>query len=198
MVEMTVSLRARKKAATEAALQQSALDLFAKKGYEGTTIEEIVADAQVSRRTFFRYFSSKEEVIFKGAEADFDTVRKLLRERPRGEGDLEAMKNTVIAFADYLKERNAPVLEFVEVVLNSPSLRARSAELQGRWTQAVAQELAARRGEKSIYIKPFLIASIGIAALTVAIQAWKSGTEPDLEVSLRQAFRLVEDGTLPT
>ena len=117
------SLRARKKAATEAALQESALSLFAQKGYDATTIEEIVADADVSRRTFFRYFGSKEEVIFKGTSNDFDTFRQLLREQPEGK-DLEALKRAVVQFVLYLQERKAPILEFVEVVIASPTLRA--------------------------------------------------------------------------
>jgi AcrR family transcriptional regulator len=128
------SLRARKKAATEAALQESALSLFAQKGYDATTIEEIVADADVSRRTFFRYFGSKEEVIFKGAADDFEAFRRCLLDRPREERDVEALKQATVEFVKYLEARKAPILDFVEVIVASPTLRARSAELQGTWS----------------------------------------------------------------
>lgn len=188
-------LRARKKAATEAALQRAALELFRTKGYEATTIEEIVAAADVSRRTFFRYFPSKEEVIFSDAEADMEAMRILLRQRPQGESELEVLKEALVAFVDYLQERKAPVLELVDVILASSSLRGRSAELQGRWSAGVAEELAARAGV-GVDMKRRLLASVGIAALTGAIQAWNSGAETDLETAIRKAFVPVEDGTL--
>lgn len=195
MMDTSGSLRERKKAATEAALRRSALALFAAKGYDRTTIEEIVAEADVSRRTFFRYFGSKEEVIYKGATEDIERFRTLLRERPKNETEIESLKQALVAFVKYLEARNAPVLEFVDVILASPTLRARSAELQGRWTAGAAEELAARAGIK-LDIKRRLLAAIGIATLTEAIQSWAHGTEVDLGQSVRNSFIVVEDGTL--
>ena len=191
------SLRARKKAATEAALQDSALALFARKGYDATTIEEIVADAEVSRRTFFRYFGSKEEVIFKGSHHDIETFRQGVSERPAEEKDVEALKCSLIEFVKYLEERKSPVLEFVEVILASPTLRARSAELQGIWTAAAAEGLAARaEGDGNVGMKHRLLAAVGIAVLVEAIQMWTRGQESDLETAVRNAFVEVENGTL--
>lgn len=195
MADVTESLRARKKAATEAALQRSALNLFVEKGYERTTIEEIVADADVSRRTFFRYFSSKEEVIFKDATMYIEAFRKFLRERPKEESDLEALKQSLVSFVKYLEEREAPVLVFVNVVLASATLRARSAELQGRWTMGASEELANRAGTE-LDMKRRVLGAIGVGALTAAIQAWTFGAATDLGDAVRDAFRYVEDGSL--
>jgi len=188
------SLRARKKAATEAALQESALSLFAQKGYDATTIEEIVADADVSRRTFFRYFGSKEEVIFKGTSNDFDTFRRLLREQPEGK-DIEALKQAVVEFVLYLQKRKAPVLEFIEVVVASPTLRARAAELEGRWTAAAAEGLAERNGI-DVNMRCRLLGALATAVLVEGIQNWKSGRESDPETAVRTAFKAVEDKSL--
>ena len=188
------SLRARKKAATEAALQESALSLFAKKGYDSTTIEEIVADADVSRRTFFRYFGSKEEVIFKGTESDYDTFRELLRQQPSGK-DIEALRCAVVEFVHHLTNRRAPVLEFVEVVLASPVLRARAAELEGRWTAGAAEGLAERNGIE-VDMRCRLLGAMSTAVLVEAIQNWKTGREPDIEKAVLKAFQAVEDRSL--
>ena len=196
VTEMTGSLRARKKAATEAALQESALALFVEKGYDRTTIEEIVDKADVSRRTFFRYFGSKEEVIFKGTETNFEVMRRLLRERPANETELEALKHGLAAFARYLEAVKAPILEFIDVVLQSPVLRGRSAELQGRWTAAIAEELASRAALGAVDLKRRLLASVGMATLTAAIQAWYQGLEPELGQAVYNAFKPVEDGSL--
>jgi AcrR family transcriptional regulator len=111
VMQMSGSLRERKKAAAESALQKAALDLFEQKGYDATTIEEIVAEADVSRRTFFRYFGSKEEVVFKGTSEDLEVLRRLVRERPKDESDLAAVKNAVVGFTKYMQARRAPVLE---------------------------------------------------------------------------------------
>lgn len=187
------SLRARKKAATEAALQESALALFAQKGYDATTIEEIVADADVSRRTFFRYFGSKEEVIFKGANDDREAFRGFLLGRPREESDVEALKEAVVEFVKYLEARKAPVLDFVEVVLASPTLRARGAELQGAWAAVAGEGLAERAGESDLGMKHRLLAAMGIAVLTEAIRAWTRGAEADIADAVCNAFVAIED-----
>jgi AcrR family transcriptional regulator len=189
------SLRARKKAATESALQEAALDLFVQKGYDRTTIEEIVREADVSRRTFFRYFGSKEEVIFKGAEEDLEHLRKLVRERPAQEPSLEAVKHVMIGFVRHLEAREAPVLSFVHVVLMSDTLTARAAELQLRWTQSLAEALAERAG-KAIDIPSRLLAALGMATLAAGIAAWAEGVSTDLPASVESAFQPIEDGTL--
>jgi AcrR family transcriptional regulator len=194
-METTTSLRARKKAATESALQQAALDLFVQKGYDRTTIEEIVREADVSRRTFFRYFGSKEEVIFKGAEGDLEFLRRLVRERSVEEPNISAVKHAVIGFVRYLEARDAPVLSFVNVVLMSPSLTARAAEIQLRWTNSLAEALAERAG-KAVDIRSRLLAALGMATIATGIRAWAEGTSTDLIGSVEAAFQPIEDGTL--
>lgn len=194
-MEATGSLRARKKAATESALNEAALSLFVEKGYDHTTIEEIVHEADVSRRTFFRYFGSKEEVIFKDARADLETLRRLVQERPPGERDLLALKHAVVGFVKYLEARDAPVLMFVNVIANSPSLSARGAELQGRWTTSLAEALAERAGDR-LDIKRRLLAALGMAAIAAGVAMWGNGESPDLSDAVEAAFGPIEDGSL--
>lgn len=194
-MEMTGSLRARKKAATESALQEAALALFVEKGYDQTTIEEIVARADVSRRTFFRYFGSKEEVIFKGAEEDLDTIRRLVLDRPSNEPDLIALKEAILGFVRYLDARGAPVLSFVNVIRKSGTLTARSAELQLSWTMTLTEALAARHGAPS-NVNCRLLASLGMAAMAYGIQEWSLGLEPDITLCVGRAFQPILEGTL--
>src|SRR5690348_3677843 len=85
-------LRERKKQRTRDALVRAALELFATHGYERTTVDDIAAAVDVSQRTFFRYFASKEEVAFFVPRLAESRVVEAVRGRPAGEAPLEALR----------------------------------------------------------------------------------------------------------
>ena len=88
------SLRERKKARTREALIAAAIDLFESRGYEGTTIDDIAAAADVSPRTFFRYFASKEEVA---VGDDFEPMLiEMIASRPAGESVIESARQVAV------------------------------------------------------------------------------------------------------
>lgn len=89
-------LRERKKARTRDALLRAALELFTTQGFEETTVDEITEAVDVSQRTFFRYFRNKEEVVFAVQDMIESHFVAALRERPRTEGPLEALRNAVL------------------------------------------------------------------------------------------------------
>ncbi|MEO5875623.1 MAG: TetR family transcriptional regulator, partial [Streptosporangiaceae bacterium] len=91
MTELRVGLRELKKQRTRLALIDAALELFLAQGYDRTTIDEIVAAVEVSQRTFFRYFTNKEDVLL-GLVADYDIdLVTTVRERPAGESASEVL-----------------------------------------------------------------------------------------------------------
>lgn len=112
--ECAVGLRERKKQRTRDALLHAALELFTTRGYERTTVDGIVEAVKVSQRTFFRYFASKEDVVF--ATQDLVEARFLaeLRQRPAQEPPLEAMRQAVFSAWDAL-ERSDPSEATVEL-----------------------------------------------------------------------------------
>src|ERR1700730_2031635 len=95
----TPGLRERKKARTSQALEDAALDLFSVKGFDATTIEEIADAVEVSPRTFFRYYASKEEVLFGNDAAKDGNLADPLAARPPGESSLERLRAAVLAKA---------------------------------------------------------------------------------------------------
>ena len=103
MVEAPLGLRERKKEQTRRALEDAALDLFERQGFDRTTVEEIAAACDVSPRTFFRYFATKDQVLF-GDEGEFTDMLADLEHRPVDEPPLRSVRAAVDAkiesFAD--------------------------------------------------------------------------------------------------
>src|SRR6476661_3304092 len=108
--QFDVGLRERKKARTREALHDAAMDLFSRHGFDGTTVEEIADACEVSPRTFFRYFPTKEDVLFADADARRDRLLAVLAERPAAEPAFAALCAAMRTLtADYRDDRDALV-----------------------------------------------------------------------------------------
>ena len=94
--------RERKKLATRRALEESAMRLFTEKGFDGTTVEEIADAADVSARTFFRYFATKDEVLFGDHEPRLESMRELLAARPADEPLMASLEVLLRSLGDTL------------------------------------------------------------------------------------------------
>jgi AcrR family transcriptional regulator len=95
-VVQSLGLRERKKLRTRQAIAAAALRLFAEHGYDETTIADIAAAADVSPRTFFSYFPSKEDVVFAEIDDRLAEVRERLAHRLAGESPLDAIRRGVV------------------------------------------------------------------------------------------------------
>ncbi len=138
-------LRERKKAKTRAAIQRSALRLFAEQGYEATTIEQIAEAAEVSPSTFFRYFPSKEEVAL------YDDLDPLFiaafEEQPTGLSPIQALRGALHAVFEGLPaEEMARQWERMKLILAIPELRMRTLDQFTNMIQLVAELVAKRVG----------------------------------------------------
>ncbi len=91
--------RERKKQRTREALIDAAFELFAEKGFEATTVEEIADAVDVSSRTFFRYFSSKEDVALTFQEEQFVAMREALAAQPPGDPVITALRKAAVGIA---------------------------------------------------------------------------------------------------
>ncbi len=89
-------LRTRKKEKTRLAIYDAALELFAQQGFDATTVEQIVQQAEVSTATFFRYFPTKGDVVYNSGAFDIDLLEQAIIERPASEDDLTAIRRAVV------------------------------------------------------------------------------------------------------
>ncbi len=105
------SLRERKKLATRRAIQRVALDLVAERGYSRVTVEDIAEAADVSPRTFFNYFASKEAALIAADPERTERLRQRLVDEPAGKTPLEALRSVMVEEIRWLAEELAELGE---------------------------------------------------------------------------------------
>lgn len=185
-----MSLRDDKKARTREALRAAAFRLFRAQGFDATTVDQIAVEAGVSRTTFFRYFATKEAVVFERGREIGEVFRRRVAERPRHENPLEAFEGALLALArdargmDLAKES----LEREELFDRNPSLRKRQAEHREEQIALVAQALADRDG-RPVDTEHKLAAMLGVVVSDSVREQWhESRAEADPETLLREHF----------
>jgi AcrR family transcriptional regulator len=187
-------LRERKKTQTREAIVAAALDLFERQGYDATTVEEIAEAAEVSPRTFFRYFESKAEVVL-GQNEDSADLEEWLGSRPPEEGPVESVRH---AMQEGMAEvaADATQLRKMRIMLGTPSLRPRAQEHFNEHQAEMAQHFAVRMGLADDALAPHVIAAaIGNAIWTV-VNRWVAEDAPPekLFAMIDEAFDLLAKG----
>lgn len=188
----TIGLRERKKARTRESLAAAALDLFAQQGFDATTIEEIADACEVSPRTFFRYFPTKEAVLFGDGEARCAALVTALAAQPLDATPLDALHAAMVELALSYRDDRAVLVLRKKVLQESVQLRAYKAEHQRGWEEAVTEELARRARAVKQPMSRFelrLVSGVAVAALRAALDTWIDDRRaPALDVLVDRAF----------
>lgn len=163
--------RALAKARQRDAIVHAAMVLFRRQGFEATTIEQVAETAGVSRRTVFRYFATKDALVFPNAEARIARFEELLAPRA-GESALEAVRRTCREVGlDFQRSRDELVLQ-AELVASSPVLVAAEQALDRRWEAALAASLAGKRPSAADARRARLQAGAIMGAFRAALREW--------------------------
>ncbi|MFI8964972.1 TetR family transcriptional regulator [Streptomyces sp. NPDC053493] len=187
---MTVvpGLRERKKQRTRDALIRVALELFTTQGYERTTVDEIADAVEVSQRTFFRYFATKEDVAFAVQQMVEERFIRALAERPPEEGPLEAMRNAVLAAWDTIGEAIAEVvpvelyIRTFQVIESTPALLAVHLRRSTEMEESIARLIAGREGlDVDADPRPRIAVAAFSGVMRVTGQLWGRSEDPTLE-----------------
>jgi AcrR family transcriptional regulator len=192
----TSRLTERKKEWTRREIAQAAADLFAQRGYAETTVNDIVAAAEVSPRTFFRYFPAKEDLVLALGETGTDGLLTALRARPREETPLAAVQAAVAeAFAPGWNDR-ARVKWFFTLLSETPPLLGRWLEERDRERRDLAAVLAGREGTEPG--PRHLIAAAAVeTAIRSALSDWADGDGPDPGQAVSDRLALLATPLLP-
>jgi AcrR family transcriptional regulator len=193
-------LRERKKEKTREALVRAALRLFAKRGFDHVTVEDIATACEVSPRTFFRYFAAKEDVLF--ADGDAYRVRLLaaLDEQPPDRSPVDALQAAMHELAAAYVEQRDTIRRRHRVVQSTPSLRTRAAERQQRWEADLVDHLRRSPGAADVRdLDLRLIVAATTAALRVAVEAWIEADDAgDLPTIVDDVFQQLRAGLAST
>ncbi|GAA3724665.1 acyl-CoA-like ligand-binding transcription factor [Salinactinospora qingdaonensis] len=169
-----LGLRERKKIATRRALQQHTIRLVIERGLDNVTVEEITAAAEVSPRTFFNYFPSKEEALVghHPSVPDEDARQLFVSGGPTGK-----LVDDLKHYLSQQAEEGTPSPEDLRLrhrlLEQEPQLTPLFLSRFAKVEQAVAEAVAERIGDAPGNVRPQLIAAVGAAALRLAIRRWK-------------------------
>jgi AcrR family transcriptional regulator len=188
------SLAERKRQLVRDELAEVAMKLFAARGFDATTIEAITEAAGVSRRTFFRYFEAKEDVIIEFLDELGVRLCADLAARPQDEPPGVAIRGGMDVFLDAFREHPEKSLVLARMTLETPPLRARYLDRLDGWRACLTTELAARaRVDPADDMGPALAAAVALAAFDTAMIRWIRDGGGDLGELVDQAFARCAD-----
>ncbi|HEV7184433.1 MAG TPA: TetR family transcriptional regulator [Leifsonia sp.] len=172
MQSHALPVRERTRRAVRGELAQLAVDLFVEKGYDETTIDDLVAAAGMSKRTFFRYFASKEELVMGKYEVLGEQLAEDLAGRPAGEPVWVSLRQMFGRVVDYFdsEARSATVIAMEHIVRDHPTLNASYLDRVSRMQELVLDEVRARTGRPDP-ADPRAAAIVG-AAFSCLLATW--------------------------
>ena len=170
--------RSRKRRQTRGRIEKAALALFLERGFAQTTIDDIAEAADVSKRSFFDYFPSKDEVVFAWQDSFADDLAAAVAARPPGEPLLRVAEEALRAAI--LAAFTPQSMALVDLIRDTPALCARDhlkyARLEGRLTSA----LLARCGDtQAPRLRIRLLSAVVIGAMRVGGETWHAEPRPD-------------------
>lgn len=189
-------LRERRKALTAAELEAAAYRLFAERGFDNVTVDDITAEADVSRRTFFRYFASKEDVLLADHFVQLARLREAMAARPADEPIITALRNALLSLTTDFEERKEMIIIRGRIMRDTPSLQARSMVHQKLWEDAMQEMVAERLGVDPVKdLRPGVVSAATLAAMRVAFTNWlTAGCDGDLIELTTEALDLLDGG----
>jgi mycofactocin system transcriptional regulator len=161
--------------------------LFSERGFDATTVDDIATAAGIGRRTFFRYFASKNDVVWGRFAEGLVEFRATLEATTPDESLGDALRRAIVAF-NALPPEQVPVhRQRMTLILTVSSLQAHSTLMYATWRAVVAEFVAARTGEAADALLPRLAGQLMLGAAVSAYEQWLSDDDADLAMQLDTA-----------
>jgi AcrR family transcriptional regulator len=198
-VSVITGLRELKKVQVREQLTEVATRLFDEHGFDTVTVEQIADAAMVSPRTFFRYFGSKEAVLFADQDEILDALRAAIAGQPPASPPLEVTRAAVIALSHQYAEQREQHVRRARMAQSGAAIAAyQQTVLRPQWEDAIAHALADRLGVGvDADLRPRLFAGVALAVMEAVGPVWMAGGgTDDLDAMLEAGFETLAAATL--
>ncbi|MFF0144936.1 mycofactocin system transcriptional regulator [Amycolatopsis sulphurea] len=176
------------------ALEVIALQLFHERGFHATTVDDIASAAGVSRRTFFRYYETKSDVLWNEFDAEVAALEKLLADTSDKLPLLDAVREAVLA-ANHYRAEDVPELRMrMNLISTVAELGASAAVHYDAWERAVSTYVARRTGRPADSLYALAVGRSVLAVCRAAYERWSARADADLTVYLDAALRTLATG----
>ncbi len=185
---MPKSLQSRKRQLVRDAIYDAAIDLFATHGFDETTIEEIAEAAGISRRSFFRYFETKDDLLALNTVLYGKILCETVESCPISLSASEVMRTTVLAGLKF-SETQPRTRQIIEIAGRSASARQAHMSRLTEVEQKLVSAFAARTKSPSAhYQKPRLLAGLTLLLVNASIASWYAGEHKEMSTAAKQGF----------
>ncbi|MGI5460300.1 mycofactocin system transcriptional regulator [Streptomyces sp. CA-249302] len=184
----------RRPSTSRSELERHALRLFAERGFDEVTVEDIAAAAGIGRRTFFRYYRSKNDAVWGDFTGELRRMREVLDGHPPETPMMDALREAIVDF-NRLDAAQIPWHRLrMRLILEVPTLQAHSTLMYAEWRAVVAEFAARRLGQAADALLPQVIGHACLGAAVAAYEQWLRQDGSDLAGFLDEALRVLAPG----
>jgi mycofactocin system transcriptional regulator len=189
--------RGRPPATTREEVARVALQLFVERGFEETTMEDIAAELGLGRRTVFRYFPSKNDLVWGAFDAVLERLRHDLRAVDQDLPLMEVLRRAAVRSNTYPDELLDELHRRVTLIQTVPALQAHSMLRYAEWREVVAEYVAERLDLAADDLVPVAVGHAALAASSAAFARWVTHRDEDVLELLDQSYALLASGFDP-
>lgn len=178
----------RPRATSRAELERIGFELFERRGFDAVTVDDIAAAAGIGRRTFFRYYASKNDLVWGDFAGHLVWLRELLAAVPADVPTMAALRTAIVEFNRFDPDTVPWHRRRMELILHVPALQADSTLRYAAWRAIVTEFAAARAGLAPTDPEPTLIGHVALGASVAAYELWLRDDGLDLAELMDEAF----------
>ncbi|MFC6868756.1 mycofactocin system transcriptional regulator [Haloechinothrix salitolerans] len=191
---MGTTRRGRRPSTSPVHLEGVAFELFGSKGFDATTVDDIAKAAGIGRRTFFRYFDSKNDVVWGNFSEHLGYMREQFAQCPADQPLMDAVRTVVVDFNRFDPDEVPWHRRRMELILRTPALQAHSTLRYASWRQVVAEFAAHRLGVPEDSLVPQALAYTALGAALAAYEHWLANPGENLTDIMDSAMRDLANG----
>ncbi len=175
-------------------IEHIALDLFTRRGFDTTTVDDIAAAAGIGRRTVFRYYASKNDIPWGAFDEQLDRMRATFAALPADVPVMDGVRAAVLDFNDLAPTEQPWHRRRLRLILGTPALQAHSTLRYAAWRQVVADYVADRLDQPRDGLLPQTIGHASLGVALAAYERWLGHDDGELRDLLDTVFRALDNG----